>query len=523
VPLPTADTPWPPPELHDAFDRIAVWSAWYSGDPKELAKAYERYTHGSIRPSDRPSQYRGGIVGAVSRMFWGQPTPPGERRTKLHVPIASDMASTSADLLFSEPVKLEAAEGANDATQERLDGIAEATHATLLEGAEVAAGLGGVFALAAWDTTFDPEGPWLHMVHADAAVPEWRYGRLWAVTTWREVARDGAKVVRHLERHERGVILHAVYEGTETHLGTERALSRYPDTAGLESSVNTGIDLLTASYIPNIRPNKIWRAIPVACHLGRSDYLGTEPLMDALDEVYSAMMRDVRLGKARAMIPETMLQTSGPGSGASFDAEREYFTGLNMLTKADGSGNAITLSQPEIRHEAYTRIGLDLIGRIVGTAGYSGQTFGIVAEGEGAATATETAARTRKSLITRDKKGLYWVPEIAHLAQVLCQLGNEHFAWGVSDDRPKALLPDAVQPTMRELAESADLLLRGGAASVETRVRLVGLVGADDEAVDAEVKLIEKELGVGLVPAADTFGADPNADPQSEDPSGEAA
>ncbi|MFD0852432.1 hypothetical protein ACFQ07_09375, partial [Actinomadura adrarensis] len=177
----------------------------------------------------------------LARWFWGTKTPTRERRTKLHLPIARDIASTSADLLFGEPpiFKIEEAED-HKAAQDRLD-VLTGSHlrASLTEAAELAGGMGGIYLRICWDDQIRSH-PWISPVHADAAVPEWRWDALWAVTFWKEIAVDGQRVVRHLERHERGRILHGLYEGSATNLGRAIDLDAYPETADLDPVVETG-------------------------------------------------------------------------------------------------------------------------------------------------------------------------------------------------------------------------------------------------------------------------------------------
>ncbi|TDT42585.1 hypothetical protein EV562_101555 [Streptomyces sp. BK208] len=51
-----------------------------------------------------------------------------------------------------------------------------------------------------------------HRYASDRAVPEFSYGTLRAVTFWRELpGGDNDTVWRHLERCERGRIVHALY------------------------------------------------------------------------------------------------------------------------------------------------------------------------------------------------------------------------------------------------------------------------------------------------------------------------
>ena len=63
------------------------------------------------------------------------------------------------------------------------DLIDDGTHSTLIEAAETCAALGGVFLRVVWDTDIQ-DRPWIDLVPPDAAVPEFKYGRLVAVTFW---------------------------------------------------------------------------------------------------------------------------------------------------------------------------------------------------------------------------------------------------------------------------------------------------------------------------------------------------
>lgn len=527
MPLPTGGA-WPPNPNRRALDTINTWSAWYSGDPDQLSRVYERIGNRIVnRPNVRPSQYRGGLVGTLARWFWGQPIATGEKRTKLHMPIASDIATTSADLLFSERIT---ATSEDTATQDKLtELLGDHMHAQLLESAEVAAGLGGVYLRAVWDQDVRPDGPWMSSVHADAAIPEWSYGILRAVTFWRELAHNGREVARHLERHEPGRILHGLYLGDEDNLGRKVPLKELPDTAMLADVVTegdtilTGITQLTASYVPNMKPNRLWRSDPASCHLGRSDYSSTEPFMDSLDEIYTDWMRDIRLAKGRVFVPDTMLQDRGPGKGAYFDPDREIYQGLTALSDPKSSmGQQITLHQFEIRVDEHERSAMHWISRIISSCGYDDQSFGM--QGDGAAiTATEVDARRRKGLITRDKKINYWRPELQDHLEVLLALGSTHFGWNVQVDKPIVVFPDAVQPDQAQLAQTLALFESARAMSIETKVRLANPDKKDDETwIKEEVQRIKDEQGVGPVANPDGFhpGGNTNQPPQEQPPQG---
>ncbi|MFF4989637.1 phage portal protein [Streptosporangium saharense] len=501
MPLPSGGGAWPPPNLATVADKISEWGAWYSGDPDQLSVYYGGQnadgldTVSRARLLNRPAQYRGGVVGAVARWWWGEPIPVGEKRHKLHLPVAGDLASVSADLLFSEPPTLTL----DDHTgQARLDDLMEGAgiEAALLEAAELCAALGGVYLRTCWDQEVRPEGPWLAAVHADAAVPEWRWGRLVAVTFWRVIAQNGTTIVRHLERHEPGAILHGVYEGTADDLGHRVPLTEHAETASIADAltdgdvIETGLRTMTADYVPNIRPNRIWRAVPEAASLGRSDFAGAEPFMDALDEIYSSLMRDIRIGKGRLVVPQSYVENLGPGRGGLFDLDREVYEAVDLL--AAGDRVDITAHQFAIRVTDHLSAADHLLGKIIRMGGYSAQTFG--EGGEVAVTATEVRARERRSMITRDKKLRYWKPFTAGRIENLMEVDATVFGSGVTPERPRIVFGDSVSEDLLSLANTAEALRRAEAASTEV---IVGLLHPDwDETQQAEeVARIKAERG----------------------------
>lgn len=496
MPLPAGGGAWPPANLAPVFDRLAVWAAWYGGDPDDLAYVYGSgagYAYDSTsrdRIVNHPSQYRGGMIGRLARWFWGEPVNFNQRSAKLHVPIAGDISATSADLLFAEPPAATTPDSTT--TQDRLNElIDDGVHATLLETAEVCAALGGVYLRVCWDSAVK-DHPWLSGVHADAAVPEWRWGQLSAVTFWEELSNDGKEVVRHLERHEPGVILHGVYKGTPTDLGKPVDLDAFTETADLEPVVETGLTTLTAVYVPNMRPNRLWRSLPAAVPCGRSDYAGgVEGLMDALDETYSSWMRDIRLGKARLLVPDTYLESLGPGQGSRWDPTREVYEGLNMLG-APGV-NQITQSQFAIRVQEHKETAYDLMTRIVSAAGYEAQTFGLQGDNTRPLTATEVAARERKSYTTRSRKINYWRPPLADIFETLLAIDQLVFKTSsVEPVRPDLEWGDGVSEDPTTVAQTAQLLRAAEAASTETLVRMVH-PDWDDPQVDEEVARIQSD------------------------------
>ncbi|WP_054812186.1 phage portal protein [Nocardia arizonensis] len=429
--LPDTDIPWPPPPFDQAQKAMRVWDAWYAGDTDRLAEHYQRY------PAFRPSQFAGGLVGRIARFFWGRPNPQATKR--LHVPLAADLARGSSALLFSQAPRFVIGEtdarGDRKTAQTRLElllGGAD-TASTLLEAGELASVLGGVYLRAWWDHSISDRVN-LATMPADAAVPVWRYDRLAAVTFWQAVTDDGGVVWRHLEHHAPGRIHHGLYRGSRDRLGQRRNLLEHPATAWAaplvdsDAAIATGVNTLTARYVPNVRPNRSWRHTPGLAQLGRSDLEGQEPLLDALDETWSAWLRDIDLGRARLFVDKTVTQARGPGSGAVFDSEQAIYTtlpGAGLGSLKDGQPPIIP-QQFTIRWEEHQQTAAEITELILRSAGLSPSAFGDD-RAAGMVTATGVNSRDKLSEATRDQKINYWRAELAPFARTLTELDRVQF------------------------------------------------------------------------------------------------
>lgn len=504
MPLPDTDRPWPPTPANVA-NKISEWAAWWAGDAEELSRTYGGFT---LNVLPRPGQ-REGIVSKAVRWFWGAPTAEGQQRTKLHVPVASDISTASADLLFGEQLDYTGDEAVPEESTSRLDTILDGNsfHSLLLEGAEACSGLGGVYLRTTWDETV-ADHPLSTIVHGDAGYPEFRWGRLSAVTFSQVVRRENNRVWRWLERHEPGVILHGLYVGTEDKLGRVIPLEDSPVTAPLATQVDarggiaTGHPRLTAAYVPNMRPNPLWRSDPQTAMLGRSDYARVEPLFDAVDETMTSWMRDVRLAKGRIIVPTSMLEPGRLGGARTFNLDQEVFAGLNMMLADEAPvAQQLTVQQFAIRAAEHEQTMSNLLQAAYRSAGYSAATFGVADEG-GAMTATEVSAREKRSHGTREKKTRYWSDALREHLAALVAVDREVFG-GPEVWQPRVEFPASAQPTQSELASSLQMLNAAQAVSTFTRVKMLHPDWTDEQ-VSAEVTLILDETAPA--PALDPFG-----------------
>jgi A118 family predicted phage portal protein len=513
--LPIGDMAWPPPELKHEIARVKGYADWYGGDlddlqPNSLAA---RRAHGKGR----------GVAAGIASLFVGTAgAQPGTGETNpLHVPVPADLARTSADLLFSETPALTFGEEAAQARWEELVDELDLDTA-LLEAGELAAALSGMYWRASFDVVASPDAPLLSLIQPDNAWPEWSWGRLVAVTFVRRLGSphdgdesgvSGAKVTyRHLERHGMtpagALVEHGLYAGTDERLGRRLPLTDHPQTADIAASLTAeeGIVLpgipMTAGYIPNMRPNRGDRG----SRLGRSDYDQLDGLFRSIDETWTSWMRDLRLGKARIVVPSEYLSDLGAGQGSMFSVDREVYEPLRMQPPAGSDpAGAIKSMQFAIRVAEHQGTLRALVQQAVSSAGYSMRTFGMGGTDVGGMTATQVDSEDRLSMITREKKARYWTAGLRDMAAAL--LGLDAMLNRTPNVAPKAKISvefrDAVAEPMTVVAATANLLAQAQAASTQTLVTLVHPEWSELEVAE-EVSRIQ---GASGLPLPDPAGA----------------
>jgi hypothetical protein len=498
MPMPEFSGAWPPKPWDEAAKQWDTYTAWWSSDIEALEGIYSDPTY--IPP--RPSQLSHGLRGRLARFWFGRPMLQDQKR--LHVPAPADVATASADLLFGQPPSWLFSEG--DATdvegaQERLNDIMDDadTVAVFLEGAETGAALCGTYYRLVWDKSFCDK-VMISVVPPDAAIPVWRYGKLAEVTFWTIVAEDKRGVWRHLEHHSPGAIEHRLYLGDKGLIGREMDLTDLPvmkwaaDIVDENSTVKTGLDRLTAAYVPNVKPARRWRNDPLLAPLGRSDFEGVEHLFDALDEAWSSWMRDIDLAKARLFVSQEALEDNGPGKGSTWDPEQQIFTpvpGAGLLPE-DGPNQLVQAQQFAIRVEEHERTCDKLLKQILRACGYSSADFD---DADSAAiTATEVSARQGKSNSTRSRKILYHQSALQPLARTAVLLDGivwERGDFGLKKD-PEMKFPVRSDQDPVQLSTTISNLRAARAASTETLVRMYNPNWSNDE-IDEEVRKIMDE------------------------------
>lgn len=491
MPLPDNNTPYPLPTWAPIYTKYREWVAWWEGDTSGLTQTY------AAQYAPRPSQHAGGLVGAVSRFFWGKPGHTDTTASQLHLPVAADLATTSAEQVYANQPEVTVNE-ADPRGQELVDQyLTDGLTATLLEGTESGAVFGGRFHTIITDPSVHAGRPFLTTVHADNAFPEFRWGELVAVTFVWHLDSHNEIVNRHVERHEldehgNGIIQHALYQGTRTNLGEQQPLTAHPATRLLAEPGVLRADGVTANlpltpglwcdYVPNMRPQRAWRTHPVGRFLGRSDYAGIEPWLDQIDHAYSEWVTDLDLSRGRLIVDEAFLDVSPDlGGGTRFNTDRRIFTPINGMgdTSMEQVQFAMRVDDLAATIDHFT-------AKVIQSAGWSQATFG-EHSGDTDITATEIRAREKRTLTKRARR---INEEQASLKRLLTKmLALEGYAaTHIEIDWPASVSPDA-----KELAETTQLLRIAGAASRYTLVKTAHPDWTDAQISEEVARILQDE------------------------------
>ena len=550
MPLPGTDQPWPLPPFGPYYDQVSISAAWYNNDQAALGKLYTRGGGDTSGAVFHDGQYvRGGLAGigrGIRSWFVGQPVtanPP----TRLGTPLAGNLAVLSSDLLTAEPPKSslvveEGAETSAAPVQAVIDGLmnSDEAHIAMSTATEWAAGLGAAAFTWNWDRD-NADTPWMQAHGADSFFPEFRAGRVYAITVFDRYPGKGDIVYRHLMRHEPGGIIHGLYEGRHDKLGklvpfgskgSPDQLGYLKDTGSgklldLDGQVKilTGIDLTTAAMFPNRRTRR-FRTEGALSQMGRSDYEGIEEFLDAHSEAWSSYMRDLRIGRARAMISASLLEGSTPGGGASFDEFAEYVTPIPGLTDMNAplKDNIVT-TQPEIRWEAHAALLREQVGEILQHAGYSQSSYGDTSEPTGDATATATVDRARKSERTRDQKARHLRLALNHMTRAGLDLlatlygAPTGYRKGLAATDMQVVFPEVSQIDPEKQARTLQYLRAAEVLSIETAVRERN-PDWNKTQIDEEVKRIHADAEAKTLPYPFAIGCsvpDPNQEADLND------
>lgn len=453
---------FPPESAKPRLDAIRKARAWWSGEdlPKHSGEPF--WTAEAPLPG----------------VQWTDSAMRPEHR--VHVPIAADLALVSADYIFGGGIELD-----DDANE-----LAEAIglHTLAPTAAEKASGMGEVYLRWGWR---DETVPMLTIVDADRVVPTWSWGRLVAADVWAELEKHNGFKWAHMEEHRPGVISHRLYKIT-TGDWIPSSLTSHPETSGLAPRVPLPAPLagrLAIVDIINAQPK-------VRRKGGASDTEGSESIMAGVDESWSSMQRDIRLGKGRVVVPEWMLtRTNTSLGGVYFDNSAEVFSPVGSGGGDESPKDAMTAIQFALRITEHLDAVRDGVQRIVSSGGYSPESL-IANRQQLPEAAAARRLRETASLRTTQRKIKLWRPALAEvLSSLLVVARNLPAVPDVSVSIRSSFAPDVA-----ETANVVQALTAGRAASIETKVRMLHPTWTPTEVADEVAKIREDGGGGADVP-----------------------
>lgn len=517
MPLPTENKPFPATEVAPIFDQIRSNRAWSFGGDQDIAGVYGGW---NASRGDDPNTHYNNSTGSgffrrvwrsVTRPFWGATDSavtgggvPPQAKTRMHSPIAGNLAALSSDLLYSEPPRIVVQragtplESKDELSQQLSQILDEQFEASMSEAGEWVAGLSSACLVAQWDATDGSRRPWVTVSPADSYVPEYLGSKLTAVTlftTYHDVTASGTTraTYTHIERHEPGSITHALYRSSRGDGGDIGALvpiedwieqlqgitaipGALTDPDGRTVILNTGITRITAYPWINL-PTRRYSLTPSTRWAGRADIEGAEQVLDKIDMVWSAWMRDIVVGRARLIVPEQFLESAGPGGGPVFDEDSEILTPFASaaLSPDGGISEAISAQQFAIRAADHAATLESLVLELLTHAGISPATYQGVQQGStGNRTATEVTADRDSTNRTRKRKIRYHNRAVVPLVEALLELNRVHYQ-GESlgkDDEVVVTFPTIDQIAPQVLATVQQTLRAAQSASTRTLVMM---------------------------------------------------
>lgn len=473
---------WPPMDLERY--KMKEHSTWYTGEAELLANFYF--------DNDLQNYMQLNYGTRNNNKFWGRQIK-NQSNFFIHVPVANDISETSSSFLFGESpiIRFGSDSEGMKGNQKQLDDMLTKSgfFKKLVEAAEVASAIGGVYLKVAWDSELSDQ-PIPVIAQCEQAFPVFKFGKLVKATLVYEVSNDGSTVYRLAETISKGKIENTLYKGSADNLGSLCDLSECESTKDLEQLVETA-DVMTCVYIPNLLPNKLNRQSP----MGRSDYHGIETLMDALDEVFSAWMIDVQIARGKIHVPSGYVKEIGENGKTKFNIDTMMYEELDV--DPTSMTDPIKVTQFEIRSEQFEKTCLNLLDRIITSAGYSPQSFGLNIAGR-AESGTALNVRERKSFSTTNKKQSYWEDGLKEFVKAMCAI-KQTFLGGkfTCDLDVNIAFSDSISNNLSEVSNSVKTLSDAKAISTDTKVRMVHPEWTDEQ-VTQEVERILNDDSTGM-------------------------
>jgi A118 family predicted phage portal protein len=422
----------------------------------------------------------------------------GKQTKRVRLGLGRLIAQTSSNLVFGKGIELTVSgsvpnlndqeiKDADDEIQEILDGTN--FYDIMAQADEIAAVFGSAFITLVADPTIAPT-VYANVYPPTKVSPVFIDGHLQSAVVWTDIKIEPSgsywRWLSDIDNRTK-TITSGLYRGSSSNLGTKMPADSIPQTAGLQEFQSFPQDIESLIFHKrNITPNTRRINSPY----GRSDLQGSESLIVAGDLALTAWIADVRLTRPRIMVPSGALSVNSFGEGATFIADREVYTDLNI----DMESHSIEVLQGLIRADDFDKTIKGIIGQVVTNAGYSLASFGLGDFGS-AQSGSALKIREGQTVATVGRKQKLWTPVIRNIVYNILVLSKNVFGEDIEPVRPKVIWPEFNEESPSEKYLGISALAKTGSISIRTGVKLIQ-PDLSEEDVDAEVARIYAEQGI---------------------------
>ena len=458
---------WPPTqEIADRWEWVAYWAGLRDGK--------EEYVRNE----------------AIKRNMGGR-----NRDAYVAMPVPYALSKASSNLLFGEAPKIVAA---NQEDQQRLDLIVHKNKliAQCRAAAVTSSSEGGVYLKLSVDpsTPVGRQVPRLQFLQEARVIPQFVANELiqaTIITSWSE--GNGRRVYRLLENHQPGIISYKLYLGSNTDIGSEIGLNSYDKTVNLDPEIETGIDELLVSYIPN--------SLSVNSPFGVSDYAnGIDNLFYQFNDATSIAHRATQAGVPLTMMPRDILDEN-----QNLNHEKTIIA-VNKLADTLGEGDLSKMIQT-VQHNAqqdkFMSYANEVLDLLLLFSGLSGASFGREDVGN-ASSGTALKLKMASTLATAASKASFYEDSLSEMLRLAALLdsetvgdGNmikEGYNWVEADGMISVRLADGLPEDENETSAIIQKLRSAGVISIKEAIRKANPEWTEEQ-VDQELEDIQGDIG----------------------------
>jgi hypothetical protein len=407
---------------------------WFLGSEDLLADFYRTKTH-NYSVIDTRAEYYYSNVGANVRV--------------IHSGLPSLISYTKARLLMSGGIELSVYNGTKEDVKstELLEAIYNDNKLdTIIKNSVTTESWGKKFA---WKISYDSETsdyPIVELYKPQNYKAVYKRDRLFELVFYNHYENNGTSY-RLNETYGKGYITYALYQINKDGSELLVPLTELEETAELKD-----VSWKEKRILAGEKTND------------KCDYDGLISEFDALDETWSQMMDEIRLGRSEVYVPEMLL------TNRTFNKFRKNYAELGNDERENGK-NEITHIQPDIRPDQYAKAIAQITSNCLIAVGLSPFTVGINDEIGANASGESLTKREASSLRTRSEMIDGWEEFLEEMFMTLL-FANTLFNGGSFNNKLELQVSfgDYISPTRKDIIEETKMMIDSSIIDTEKAI-----------------------------------------------------